>query len=184
MNQAMKIWSKSWRKYKPTQKKILVSILSLSVLFSIASFSVTILAENLYMIGQLKKYGIGCIPTHPDSLGPFYKPNAPLRSSVGRGYRLSGMVLSSKNCSPIPQALIEFWMAGPDGEYKDDYRAVVISDESGEYQFESHFPPSYSQRPPHIHIRATAHGFKTLTTQHYPRNGSTRGEFDLVLIPD
>ena len=165
-------------------KKIFAFILFLSVLFSITLFSITILAENSYMIGQLKKYGIGCIPTHPDSLGPFYKPNAPIRSSVGRGYRLSGMVLSSKNCSPIPQALIEFWMAGPDGEYKDDYRAVVVPNESGEYEFESHFPPSYSQRPPHIHIRVTARGFKTLTTQHYPKNGSTRGEFDLVLIPD
>ncbi len=135
------------------------------------------------MIGQLKKYGIGCIPTPPGSLGPFYKPNAPLRGRVGSGYQLSGLVLSSKNCAPIPQAHIELWMAGPDGEYKDDYRAVVIANESGEYQFESHFPPSYSQRPPHIHMRVTARGFKTLITQHYPENRSKKGEFDLVLIP-
>jgi protocatechuate 3,4-dioxygenase beta subunit len=135
------------------------------------------------MIGQLKKYGIGCIPTPPGSLGPFYKPNAPLRGRVGSGYRLKGMVLSSKNCAPIPQARIELWMAGPEGEYKDDYRAVVIANESGEYQFESHFPPSYSQRPPHIHMRVTARGFKILITQHYPENRSKRGEFDLVLIP-
>jgi protocatechuate 3,4-dioxygenase beta subunit len=135
------------------------------------------------MIARLKKYGIGCIPTQPDSLGPFYKPNAPLRGSVGRGYRLSGMVLSSKNCSPIPQARIELWLAGPAGEYKDDFRAVVIANATGEYQFESHFPPSYSIRPAHIHIRATARGFKTLITQHYPEKGSIGGEFDLVLIP-
>ena len=137
----------------------------------------------MHMIAQLKKYGIGCIPTNPDSLGPFYKPNAPLRGSVGRGYRLSGLVLSSRNCLPIPQARIELWMAGPDGEYKDDYRALVIANESGEYQFESHFPPSYSKRPPHIHIRTTAPGFKTLITQHYPEIRSKKGEFDLVLIP-
>jgi protocatechuate 3,4-dioxygenase beta subunit len=136
------------------------------------------------MIGHLEKYGIGCIPTPPHSLGPFYKPNAPLRSSVGNGYRLSGMVLSSKDCAPIPQAQIELWLAGPEGEYKDDYRAAVIANESGEYQFESHFPPSYSRRPPHIHIRVTANGFKTLITHHCPQNGSNHGEFDLVLIPD
>jgi protocatechuate 3,4-dioxygenase beta subunit len=135
------------------------------------------------MIARLKKYGIGCIPTQPDSLGPFYKPNAPLRGRVGRGYRLSGMVLSSKNCSPIPQARIELWLAGPDGEYKDDYRALVIANAAGKYQFESHFPPSYSMRPAHIHVRATARGFKTLITQHYPEKGSIGGEFDLVLIP-
>jgi protocatechuate 3,4-dioxygenase beta subunit len=183
MNATMKTRFKTSRKYLPIHKNILPVFLFLLALFSTSLFSIVILAENAYMIGQLKKYGIGCIPTQPDSLGPFYKPNAPLRSSVGRGYQLSGMVLSSKNCSPIPQAQIELWMAGPDGEYKDDYRAVVIANNVGEYQFESHFPPSYSSRRPHIHIRVTARGFKTLITQHYPENGSNRGEFDLVLIP-
>lgn len=135
------------------------------------------------MISLLKRYGIGCIPTQPDSLGPFYKPNAPLRSSVGRGYLLSGVVLSSKNCLPIPKARIELWMAGPGGEYKDDYRAVVIANASGEYRFESHFPPTYSRYSPHIHMRVTAPGLKTLVTRHYPEYRSKKGEFDLVLIP-
>ena len=136
------------------------------------------------MIAQTKKYNIGCTPTVPDAEGPFYKPKAPLRNSVGKGYVLSGKVLSSKDCAPIRQARIELWMAGPDGKYKDAYRATIIVDDSGEYQFESHRPPSYLSRPPHIHIRVTADGFKTLTTQHYPEKGSKRGAFDLVLIPD
>lgn len=124
------------------------------------------------------------MPTRPDALGPFYKPNAPLRNSVGSGYKLSGTVMSSEDCSPIPQARIEFWMAGPDGAYRDDYRATVIADEAGEYNFESHKPPSYLSRPPHIHMRVTAEGFKTLITQHYPKDGANSGEFDLVLIPN
>lgn len=136
------------------------------------------------MKAQLKKYSIGCTPTRPEPLGPFYKPNAPLRDSVGRGYELSGRVMSSRDCSPIPQARIEFWMAGPDGDYKDDYRATVIAGEAGKYRFESHIPPSYLRRPPHIHMRVTADGFKTLITQHYPEAGSGTGEFDLVLIPE
>jgi hypothetical protein len=127
---------------------------------------------------------IGCTPTPPDALGPFYKPKAPLRNSVGRGYELSGAVLSSKDCAPIKEAGIELWMAGPDGEYKDDYRAAVRANESGEYRFESHRPPSYLNRPLHIHIRVTADGFNTLSTQHYPEEDSSNGEFDLVLIPD
>ena len=90
--------------------------------------------------------------------------------------------MSSMDCSPIPQAQIELWMAGPEGDYKDDYRATVISDESGQYRFESHLPPSYLSRPPHIHMRVTADGFKTLITQHYPEAGSKKGELDLVLI--
>ena len=81
------------------------------------------------MVVQQKKYSIGCAPTPPDALGPFYKPKAPLRNSVGKGYALSGIVMSTKDCSPIPRAHIELWMAGPDGDYKDDYRATVIPDE-------------------------------------------------------
>ena len=136
------------------------------------------------MVAQLKKYSIGCAPTQPGALGPFYKPNAPVRNSVGYGYELRGSVMSSRDCAPIPQARIELWMAGPDGDYRDDYRAMVIADESGEYRFESHPPPSYSGRPPHIHVRVTADGFKTLVTQHYPQAGSKKGELDLVLIPE
>ena len=130
------------------------------------------------------EYNIGCTPTPPDALGPFYKPGAPLRDGVGKSYELNGQVLSSKDCAPIKEARIELWMAGPDGEYIDDYRATVLTNESGEYGFESHLPPSYLRRPPHIHIRVTADGFNTLSTQHYPAEGSNKAEFDLVLIPE
>ena len=140
--------------------------------------------ENSDRVAQKKKYNIGCAPTTPDAMGPFYKPKAPLRNSVGKGYELRGVVISTKNCTPIPQARIELWMAGLDGEYKDDYRATVIPNQAGEYYFESHLPPSYFNRPPHIHIRVSASGFKTLATQHYPKMGSKTGVLDLVLIPE
>jgi len=165
-------------------KRILRKLRFVFLIFSFSPvlFSISTFAEYSYMVTQLKKYSIGCTPTPPAALGPFYKPKAPVRTSVGKGYELSGRVMSSRNCLAIPQARIELWMAGPDGDYKDDYRATVISDESGQYRFESHVPPSYLRRPPHIHIRVTAKGFKTLITQHYPETGSSRGEFDLVLI--
>jgi hypothetical protein len=35
-----------------------------------------------------------CKPTQPDMLGPFYEPGAPVRTSVGSGYELSGRVLA------------------------------------------------------------------------------------------
>ena len=174
--------SKIFVQNKSIVRKLLI-IFSL-ISFSPILFSKFILAENSSMTAQLKKTRIGCTPTPPDALGPFYKPKAPLRDRVGKGYVMSGRVLSVKECSPIPQARIELWMAGPDGDYKDDYRATVIPDESGKYRFESHAPPSYLRRPPHIHVRVTADGFKTLITQHYPEMGSSSGEFDLVLIPD
>lgn len=169
-------------RYKSAQKKY--HIIFFLFLFSLVLSSNTILAENSYMVAQLKENSIGCPPTPPDALGPFYKSKAPLRNSVGKGYELSGMVMSTKDCSPIPQVRIELWMAGQDGDYKDDYRATVTSDESGQYRFESHVPPSYMRRPPHIHMRVTANGFKTLITQHYPEAGSKKGKLDLVLIPE
>jgi protocatechuate 3,4-dioxygenase beta subunit len=124
-----------------------------------------------------------CKPTPPDMLGPFYKPDAPVRASVGKGYILKGAVLSSSNCSAISGVRIEFWLAGPNGQYDDDHRATVFSGGSGEYRFESNFPPSYMNRPPHIHVRVTANGYRPLITQHYPEQGRAQATFDLVLIP-
>jgi hypothetical protein len=123
-----------------------------------------------------------CTPTSADALGPFYEPDAPVRDKVGEGYVLSGVVRAADGCAPIPGAQIEIWMAGPDGNYADDYRATLFSDENGAYRFESHSPPAYGNRPPHHHLRVTAAGFQALVTQNYPLPGQTEAVFDLVLI--
>jgi protocatechuate 3,4-dioxygenase beta subunit len=124
-----------------------------------------------------------CVPTPPDALGPFYKPDAPERSKVGTGYVLSGVVRSAVECAPIERARIEFWLANTDGRYDDDHRATVFSDVRGAYRFESNPPPPYMGRPPHIHIRVSAPQFRTLVTQYYPTPGETTGGMELVLIP-
>lgn len=124
-----------------------------------------------------------CKPTEPDMLGPFYKSGAPVRSAVGKGYLLTGIVKSAWDCSAIKGARIEFWLVNPEGSYDDDHRATVFSDATGAYRFESNVPKPYVGRPPHIHIRVSADGYKTLVTQHYPEKGITRAIFDLVLVP-
>ena len=124
-----------------------------------------------------------CKPTEPDALGPFYKPGAPVRASVGKGYVLEGTVRAARDCAPIEGAAIELWLAGPDGGYGDAHRAKVIADGKGAFRFESHVPPPYSGRPPHIHLRVSARGFDTLVTQHYPEEGQRKGTFDVVLVP-
>lgn len=124
-----------------------------------------------------------CTPTAPDSLGPFYKPDAPRRSAVGHGYRLTGTVKSASDCAPVPGATIELWLTNPEGQYDDRHRATVVSDESGGYRFESNPPQDYGFRPPHIHMRITAGGFAPLVTQHYPEAGRSEATFDIVLIP-
>src|SRR3712207_3331857 len=94
-----------------------------------------------------------CKPTQPDMLGPFYEPDAPVRTSVGSGYVLSGTVLAADDCKLIRNARIEFWLANPKGKYDDAHRATVFAGEKGGYRFESNVPVSYGGRPPHIHVR-------------------------------
>ena len=125
-----------------------------------------------------------CKPTQPDMLGPFYEPSAPVQTSVGSGYVLSGAVLAADDCKPIRKARIEFWLANPRGEYDDAHRATVFANERGGYRFESNVPVSYGGRPPHIHVRVTAPGFEELVTQHYPDPGQRKANFDLVLIAE
>ncbi len=123
-----------------------------------------------------------CPATRADALGPFYRPNAPVRSSVGKGYVLSGTVRSSADCAAIPGARVELWLAGPNG-YDDDHRATVIAGADGRYRFESEMPGRYERRPPHIHVRVAHERHQTLVTQHYPAQGQAGGTFDLVLTP-
>ncbi len=130
-----------------------------------------------------KKLPGACRPTPPDVLGPFYRPNAPVRARVGKGYNLTGMVKSNRECNPINNAKIELWLTGPDGQYDDAHRAIIFSGNNGRYAFESNFPPGYSGRPPHIHMMISAPGFETLVTQHYPKMGAKGAVFDLVLVP-
>jgi protocatechuate 3,4-dioxygenase beta subunit len=124
-----------------------------------------------------------CRATAPDSLGPFYEPGAPVRSRVGTGYLLQGRVLSVATCRPVRRARIEFWLVNPQGEYDDAHRATVLARADGRYSFQSNRPIGYASRPPHIHVRVSARGYRTLVTQHYPRAGRTRAVFDLVLRP-
>lgn len=122
-----------------------------------------------------------CRLTTPDSLGPFYEPGAPVRSKVGAGYLLRGRVLSGATCRPLRRARIEFWLVNEQGEYDDAHRATVIAGLDGRYRFESNRPVGYASRPPHIHVRVTARGHRTLVTQHYPRGSAASSLFNLVL---
>ncbi len=125
-----------------------------------------------------------CKPTPEDEMGPFYRPGAPMRSSVGSGYETFGTVRSAADCRPISKARIEFWMTNDHGRYDAERRATWFSGSDGSYRFTSNIPSLYTGRPPHIHIRITATGYHTLVTQHYPRAGATEGMFDLVLQPE
>jgi protocatechuate 3,4-dioxygenase beta subunit len=125
-----------------------------------------------------------CAPTPWDEIGPFYRPNAPERTSIGTGYLLSGTVRSAGDCRPLRNARIEIWQTGPDGHYDDAHRATLYSDRSGRYRLQTTMPPPYGRRPSHIHILVDAKGFEGLITQHYPKKGEQHATFDLVLEPE
>ncbi len=122
-----------------------------------------------------------CRPTASDSEGPFYTPNAPQRSSIGRGLVVTGVVRTTGNCAPIPRARIEWWQANPQGRYDDAHRATQAADAEGTYRFETNFPGIYPGRPPHLHVKISAPNYRTLTTQLYPKPGQTEISFDFVL---
>lgn len=146
---------------------------------------ILIVSTLLLLILTVPAHGkdYACAPTAEDAQGPFYRPGAPLRNSIGSGYLLVGTVKSAADCEPIGGAKIEAWMTGPDGRYDERWRATLMAAENGDYYLESHVPGAYGSRPPHIHLLVTAPGFAELITQHYPRAGSGMAIFDLVLIP-
>lgn len=106
---------------------------------------------------------------------------APVRSSVGTGHVLRGVVRAAPDCAPIAGAKIIFWLTNPEGKYDDDHRATVYTDENGAYTFESNYPGQYDNIRPHIHMFVAADGFRPLETEFLPEAGATEGTFDIVL---
>lgn len=118
-----------------------------------------------------------CIPTFGDELSPSYKPNAPVRSVIGQGHILTGVVRSSVDCAPIPGAKLELWSEDPGGGHPDEFRSTVFADSSGAYRFECN-PTD------HIHMLISASGYRTTASNAYHTEGNPQGIFDIVLEPD
>jgi protocatechuate 3,4-dioxygenase beta subunit len=125
----------------------------------------------------------GCVSTRTDSLGPFYEPHARERDSTGQGLVISGVVRSARDCHALGGAQIEWWSANPHGDYDEAHRATQQASADGHYQYTTDFPGRYPGRPPHVHVRVTAPGHRTLVTQVYPQQAQTSLSMDLVLVP-
>ena len=93
-------------------------------------------------------------------------------------------VSAAKGCAPLPAARIEWWSAGPRGDYDAEHRAAQRVDGAGRYRYETDFPGRYPGRPLHIHVRVTAPGHRPLVTQLYPRPGQAHIDMDFVLVAD
>ena len=125
----------------------------------------------------------GDCETTTDILGPFYRPDAPVRSDMrikkdkGQLVVLMGQV-KHKDCkTPLKGATVELWHCSADGVYDNDspafkYRAKTYCDEKGSYSFKTILPVPYdvgngSIRPAHFHMLISAAGYQTLITQLY-----------------
>ena len=124
----------------------------------------------------------GCTPTQQDSFGPFGRGMPPLRSSIGHGHVLTGVVLSALNCRPLRNARVEFWQESAQGGYTRATSGTVVTDAKGRFRFEGPFPHS-EQGFPHIHLRVLAEGHKPLLTRYEPAQGERSGSVRLVLEP-
>jgi catechol 1,2-dioxygenase len=112
--------------------------------------------------------------TQKDVEGPFYKPDAPVRSVIeteGQPLRIRGKVCRADDCkTPVANAILDVWHCNNNGDYDmQGYngRGQITSDIHGDYAFTSILPPPYGSRPRHIHFKVRAEGFRELTTQLY-----------------
>lgn len=126
-----------------------------------------------------------CRPTEPNSLGPFYRRQAPFRavlaaaSEPGEPLIIAGRVLAADGCTPLVDAVVDAWHANANGQYYNvvgnrgdepeafRLRGQVRTNAKGEYRFETILPGAYSARPRHVHFIASHPDAQELVTQMY-----------------
>jgi len=125
-----------------------------------------------------------CPPTDADMLGPFYVAGAPERSKTGEGLAVQGAVRSTRECTALPGAKLEWWSANTTGEYDALHRATQITARDGRFRYTTDMPAKYPGRPVHLHVKVSAPGHKTLVTQVYPKPSQKEVALDFVLLAD
>jgi len=145
---------------------------------------VVALLLGLVLAAPVAAQPASCAPTKPDMLGPFYKPDAPERAVTGQGLVVRGTVRSARGCVPLSGARVEWWSADGRGEYHDELRATQRTGAAGAFTYETVAPGRYPGRPPHLHVKISAAGHRTLVTQLYPHDGQRALATDFVLVTE
>lgn len=126
---------------------------------------------------------IGDCATTSDILGPFYRPDSPVRNNFiipgegGKVIELSGIVKHQDCITPYKNAKVELWHCDNNGVYDNSsdnfrYRGTIFTDENGGYTFQTVLPVPYEVgngkiRPAHFHMMINAEGYQPLVTQLY-----------------
>ena len=122
--------------------------------------------------------------------GPFYTPRTPERANLvepgmaGTILIVTGRVMTTR-CEPLARAVLDFWQADDAGQYDNTgfrLRGHHFSDQTGTYRLTTIVPAAYTGRTRHIHVKVTAPGKPTLTTQlYFP--GEARNDTDGIFNP-
>jgi len=152
-------------------------------------------------------FGLGALPSAPllasteevaeteDNMeGPFYKPDAPIRSVLlergmpGIPLTVSGRVLDTHG-RPLKEAVLDIWHADHAGAYDNmgfRLRGKLLTDEDGRYLLRTIKPASYGvpgdRRPAHIHVKVSSGTPRVLTTQLYFK-GDPWNRYDAAVRP-
>lgn len=125
---------------------------------------------------------VGDCETTSDVLGPFYRPDSPIRNNLvikgekGNPIKLFGKIKHDDCTTPYKNAKIELWHCDNAGVYDNEsadfkYRGTAYSDNKGSYSFKSILPVPYGSgdnyRPAHFHLMISAEGYQPLVTQLY-----------------
>ncbi len=126
---------------------------------------------------------VGDCETTSDILGPFYRPDSPVRENLiikgmpGAVVELSGKVRHKDCRTPYARAKVELWHCSNDEVYDNEseefrYRGTTYCDEDGKYKFLTQMPVPYDAgggeiRPAHFHMMFSAPGYQSLITQIY-----------------
>ena len=126
---------------------------------------------------------VGDCETTSDVLGPFYRPDSPIRNNLtiigdlGEPIELTGKIYHKDCRTPYKNSKIELWHCDGKGIYDNSssqyrYRGTSFSDEKGNYSFKTILPVPYdngngSFRPAHFHLMISADGYQSLVTQLY-----------------
>ena len=126
-------------------------------------------------------------PTPDVGAGPNHRSGAPYRAKLspplaeGTVLVVKGHVRATDTAQPLSGVVLDAFQADARGRYDMrgyDYRARVLTDENGYFEFETIHPESYGP-PPHIHFVIRLEGYRTLRTELLFRSDlEKRGERD------
>jgi protocatechuate 3,4-dioxygenase beta subunit len=130
----------------------------------------------------------GCIETHDNIEGPYYRAGAPDRwdltepGMAGTPLEIDGRVSGPGCASGLRDVELDVWHATAAGHYDNDgtmgqpgkrylLRGRLRTDADGRYHLRTVVPGRYlngpQYRPAHVHVKVRASGFHELTTQLY-----------------